>query len=62
MRLDNVVELISMRPGWLVIRERCRACEHTAIGVVHESCDLQHLECARCGEMTSEALETLSPS
>jgi len=50
----KLIELDDHRKVWMTVKEKC-PCGHSCIGVVHQDSDLNHLECARCGRMTSVA-------
>lgn len=50
---SEVVDLEAHRMVWATARERCRECGAECIGCVHIESDLDRLECAKCGQMTS---------
>lgn len=47
--------------GWIVGKEACRICGYTGVAVVPLVADMDNLECANCGHMTSEIIEICSP-
>jgi hypothetical protein len=47
--------------GWYCATAVCRVCEHSYIAVFPEACDEDYMECPRCGNMTSEAVEYHGP-
>lgn len=47
-RLDNVIDIDTRKPVWLVVREKCQACNFAALGVVHKRSDMDAQECGKC--------------
>lgn len=53
IRPSNVVDFDASKPMWLVVREKCRGCNFTAVGVVHKRSDFDAQVCNRCGQASS---------
>lgn len=54
----TVIDIEDHRPVWMTVRERC-PCGKTCIGTVHAASNLDALECAGCGQMTSAVTHIL---
>jgi hypothetical protein len=58
--MGEVVDIGSRNPAWLVVREKCRACGFSAIGVVHRQSALDRLQCGKCYGMASTVTHFLA--